>query len=80
VADKSIPGGTFWIAVPGRSVCPPPPQPPENDEVSSFEDDEGTQAARSRNWFPDNRGVVSIVEQGDHSIVNISNTRHGESS
>jgi hypothetical protein len=80
VADKSIPGGTFWIAVPGRSVCPPPPQPPENDEVSSFEDDEGTQAARSRYWFPDNRGVVSIVEQGDHSVVNIGNIRQGETS
>jgi hypothetical protein len=80
VADKSVPGDTFWIAVPGRSVCPPPPQPPEGDEVGSFEDQGETEAARSRYWFPDNRGVVSIVEQGDHSIVNIGNIRHGESS
>jgi TIR domain len=79
VADRSFPGGTFWIAVPGRSVCPPAPQPPENDDVSSFEDDEGTRAANSRFWFPDNRGVVSIVEQGDHSTVNIGNIRQGES-
>ncbi len=80
VADKSVPGGTFWIAVPGRSVCPQPPQPPEGDDVDSFEGHEGTRPASSRYWFPDNSGVVSIVEQGDHSVVNIGNIRHGEPS
>ena len=80
IADESVPGGTCWIAVPGRSVCPPPPQPPKGDEVGSFEGHEVALAANSRYWFPDNRGVVSIVEQGDHSTVNIGNIRLGESS
>lgn len=77
MADESVPGGTCWIAVPGRSVCPPPPQPPKGDEVGSFD---GHEVARARYWFPDNRGVVSIVEQGDHSTVHIGNIRQGESS
>jgi hypothetical protein len=80
VADESVPGGTCWIALPGRRVCPPPPQPPVGDEAGSFEGHEVARAASSRYWFPDNRGVVSVVEQGDHSVVNIGNIRHGESS
>jgi hypothetical protein len=80
VEDESAPGGTCWIAVPGRRVCPTPPQPPEGDEVGSLDGHEVARPASSRYWFPDNRGVVSIVEQGDHSIVNIGNIRHGESS
>ena len=77
MADDSVPGGTCWIAVPGHSVCPPPPQPPKDEEVSPFE---GHEVARGRYWFLGNRGVVSIVEQGDHSTVNIGNIRQGESS
>jgi SEFIR domain len=77
MADDSVPGRTCWIAVPGHSVCPPPPQPPKDDEVSPFE---GHEVARGRYWFLGNRGVVSIVEQGDHSTVNIGNIRQGESS
>jgi hypothetical protein len=80
MADESVPGGTCWIAVPGHSVCPPPPQRPKGDEVGSFEGHDLARAARSRYWFPDNRGVVSIVEQGDHSTVNIGNIRQGDSS
>jgi TIR domain len=77
VADESVPGGTFWIAVPGRSVCPQPPEPPDGDDVDSFEGHEGTRPSSARYWFPENHGVVSI--QGDHSKLHIGDIRHGES-
>ena len=76
VADKSIPGGTFWIAVPGRSVCPPSPQPPERDKIGSFDGHEAAPLPRSHYSFPENRGFVSI--QGNHSNLHIGDIRHGE--
>jgi len=67
-----IGGDTCWISVPGRAVCPPlPPEPPTpaHDE---------TGAAPTRYLLPHNRGTVTIVEQGDHGVVNIRRAGHGD--